>query len=109
MSWTISFYKTSRGEKPVEEFIKVQQLRARAKIGHLIELLKTYGHTLSVPHAKRLRSELYELRIRGKVELRILYTFQKQTVILLHGFRKQTQKTPQKEIDIALKRIQSLT
>lgn len=109
MSWIILFYKTSRGEKPVQEFIKAQQTKARGKIAHLINLLEQYGHTLGAPHSKRLQLDLHELRVRGKEELRIFYTFQKQTIIFLHGFRKQTQKTPQKEIDTALKRLRDLT
>lgn len=42
-------------------------------------------------------------------ELRIFYAFKERIIYLLHGFRKQTQKTPQKELDTALTRLQSLT
>lgn len=105
MSWIMTFYTTDRGEKPVLEFIKAQQLPARTKISHLMDLLKKHGNMLGVPHSKRLQSELYELRIRGKEELRILYAFKGEVVILLHAFKKQTQKTPQKEMGTALKRM----
>lgn len=101
----MTFYTTDRGEKPVLEFIKAQQLPARTKISHLMDLLKKHGHMLGVPQSKRLQPELYELRIRGKEELRILYSFKGEVIILLHAFKKQTQKTPQKEIIIALKRM----
>lgn len=109
MNWIILFYKTTRGEKPVQEFIKIQPTSARTKIAHLINLVAQYGYLLGLPHAKMLFKGLYELRIRGKEELRILYTFKKQNIIFLHGFRKQTQKTPQKEIEMALKRLKDLT
>jgi len=62
-----------------------------------------------MPHSKQLTKGLYELRIRGKEEIRILYCFKEKDVYLLHGFKKQTQKTPSKEIAIALKRIRLLT
>jgi len=48
---------------------------------------------------------LSELRIRGKEELHIVYCFKNQAIYLLHAFKKQTQKTPQKELETAQKRM----
>ena len=107
--WTIETFETSGEDKPVDEFIKKQQPRARAKIVHHVRLLKQYGNRLGMPHAKMLGGGLYELRIRGKEELRIFYCFSKKTIYLLHAFKKQTQETPQKELDIARQRMKDLT
>ena len=104
MKWNILFFETNRGEKPVEEFISKQQLQARAKIAHLIDLLEIHGDVLHMPHSKRLANNLFELRIRGRQEIRILYCFRKRNIILLHAFKKQTQQTPQKEVNISLER-----
>lgn len=109
MVWQIILFETKRGEKPVEEFILQQNSQAKAKIAHLIDLLEKYGPMLGMPHSKKLTSELYELRIRGKQEIRILYSFKKHNIYLLHAFKKQTQKTPHKEIEITLKRLLVLT
>lgn len=110
MIWNIETYETTRGEKIVDEFIKNQKPQAKAKIAHTVKLLKLYGNNLRLPHSKALGSGLYELRIKGKEELRIFYCFTPQkTIYLLHGFKKQTQKTPQKELDIALHRMKNLT
>ena len=108
--WEILTYEISRGDKPVDEFIKKQQPQGRSKIAHTVRLLRQYGNMLGMPHSKALGEELYELRIRGKEELRIFYCFvQQKTIYLLHAFRKQKQKTPQKELDLALSRIKELT
>lgn len=108
--WTILTYETNSGEKVVDEFIKSQQPPAKAKIAHTVKLLKHHGNRLGMPHSKALGSGLYELRIRGKEEFRILYTFTSQrTIYLLHAFKKQTEKTPQKELDVSLQRMKSLT
>ena len=108
--WNIETYETNSDEKVVDEFIKKQQPQAKAKIVHTVKLLTLYGNKLGLPHSKALGSGLYELRIRGKEELRIIYCFGKQkTIYLLHGFKKQTQKVPLKELDIALRRKKSLT
>lgn len=110
ITWNIETYETGSGEKVVDEFIKKQQPQAKAKIVHTIKLLKSYGNKLGLPHSKALGSGLYELRIRGKEELRIIYSFaQQRTIYLLHGFKKQKQQIPLKELGIALKRLKSLT
>lgn len=107
--WNIKTYETTSGEKAVDEFIKKQQPQAKAKIAHTVKLLKLYGNKLGLPHSKALGSGLYELRIRGREEFRIIYCFvQQKTIYLLHGFKKQTQQTPLKELDISLKRKRSL-
>lgn len=109
MSWNILLFETQRGEKPVEEFIISKSPQTKAKVAHLINLLEIHGNILGMPHSKQLIKGLYELRIRGNEEIRILYCFKNKNIYLLHGFKKQTQKTPNKEIEIALNRIKLLT
>lgn len=109
MAWKIIAFETLRGEKPVEKFIKSLDASTIAKAAHEINLLEQHGPYLSMPHSKKLEAGLYELRIRGKPEVRILYTFIKNEIYLLHAFKKKTQKTPQKEIKTASKRLEFLT
>jgi len=105
MDWIIKVFETKRGEKPVEEFIKCLDESTIAKFIHVADLLEKYGPFLGMPHAKKITAGLYELRIRGKQEIRIIYGFVKEKIFLLHGFKKQTQKTPKKEIETALSRL----
>lgn len=105
MKWKVVFFESTRGKKPVEEFFYKQQLQAQSKLLHLFELLEVYGSRLGMPHAKHLEIGLYELRVRGKEELRVLYGFKQNTIYLLHAFKKQTQKTPRKELEIGQKRL----
>ena len=105
MEWKVIFFESRRGKKPVETFFYKQQLKAQAKMLHLFELLKAYGSRLGMPHAKQLGLGIYELRIRGNEELRIFYGFKQKTIYLLHAFKKQTQKTPRRELEIAQKRL----
>ena len=105
MSWNIILFESSRGEKPVEEFIKSLDKLTGPKINHHIKLLMKFGPILSMPYSKKLTGSLYELRIRGKQEIRIIYCFKNKDIYLLHVFKKQTQKTPRKEIATALKRL----
>ena len=104
-SWNVMFFESARGEKPVESFFLKQHASAQAKMLHLFELLELYGSQLGMPHSKQLGSGIYELRIRGKEEIRIFYSFKQKTIYLLHAFKKQTQKTPRKELEVAIKRL----
>lgn len=109
MEWKILEYETTRGERSVADFIKRQQPQVIAKIAHLIDLLEIHGSLLGMPHAKKLETNLYELRVRGKEEIRIMYGFVGKTIYLLSSFKKQKQKTPKKELEIARQRYLSLT
>ena len=75
----------------------------------LIDLLKLFGNKLGMPYSKKISSNIYELRIRGHQEVRILYCFYQKKAIIVHHFVKKSQKTPRKEIETALVRIAQLT
>lgn len=51
------------------------------------------------------RCDIKGIGIRSKQEIRIIYCFKNRNIYLLHAFKKQTQKTPRKEIETALKRL----
>lgn len=108
MTWEVIIYESERGEKLVEEFITSLETSTIAKASHLIDLLAIHGPFLGIPHTKKVAANLYELRVRGRQEVRILYTFINNKIYLLSGFQKQTQKTPPKEIAIALRRRDEL-
>lgn len=107
--WIISFYKSSRGDEPVKEVIDDLQAQAKAKVIRKIELLELFGPSLGMPHAKQFESNLYELTIHGRQEVRIFYSFLNHQVCLLHGFIKKTQKTPPREVNTAKQRLEELT
>lgn len=93
----------------VDEFIKAVDLSTGAKIVRAVELLTHYGHLLGMPHSKKVAPHLFELRTRGRQEVRILYCFHGGNAILLHGFIKKSQITPAKELRLAIERFKSLT
>lgn len=74
-----------------------------------IRLLETFGNRLGMPYSKQISRNLFELRVRGKQEIRIFYCFHQNQAVILHFFIKKSQKTPRKEIEIALSRIAILT
>jgi phage-related protein len=108
MSWEIQFYETPRGERPVEIFMDDLDISTRTKTARAVKLLAQYGSRLTMPHSKKVSSKLFELRIRGVVELRIFYTFLIDEVYLLHMYQKKSQKLPKRELEVARSRLKLL-
>lgn len=108
MSWKVKFFQNTREESLVDNFINDQDETTHAKILHSILLLKNGGPFLMPPYTKKLQPNLYELRTSGKNAVRIFYTMINGEYYLLHAFKKKTQRTPPKEIKIALDRIRKL-
>jgi phage-related protein len=105
MAWEIETYKTSSGQEVVEQFIIKMQPATQGKLTRLLDMLEQFGPELSMPHTKPMSGGLYELRVRGKQEVRVFYIFAKgSTIYLLHAFQKKTQETPRKELNIARQR-----
>src|SRR3972149_9277831 len=112
MDFKIVFYKDSFGKSPIEEFFlklasSTRLLLCKAREG--IEKLRNKAYHKE-PLSKYIEQGLWELRIRSENNiLRILYTFKKgQIVILLHSFIKKQQKTPERELKLARKRLKEL-
>jgi phage-related protein len=60
-----------------------------------------------MPYARHLTGKLWELRVpSGGQAYRVLYfAYAEHRFVLLHAFSKKTQKTPRREIDVALRRM----
>ena len=83
-----------------------------AEVQHAV-LMLAEGAILSMPLSRPMTGihpGLHELRFRNAAgQVRIIYYLKKgDAIYLVHAFRKKTQKTPKREIDLALKRINEL-
>lgn len=106
MPWELRYYLDRRGGNPVEEFIEDLPEEDRALVRARITFLGEVGNRLREPHSKSLGGGLFELRVKSQ---RIFYCFKPGGVnVLLHGFSKKTRKTPQRELDVALRRMEEV-
>ncbi|SRR5258708_36474923 len=102
----VNYFQNSNGEKPVEIFIRALPKKDRTKVLKTINLLREYGPYLAMPHVKKLDRNLWELRISGfNCIYRTFYTNRQRRFYLLHIFKKKSEKTPKKELDLAIDRI----
>lgn len=103
----VVYYRTARGESPVEEFIAKMPAKHQQKVAAFLQLLAQEGPRLARPYAARVRGPLKELRVGfGRDEYRIFHFFVKEErVVLVHGFAKKTQALPEREIETAEARM----
>ncbi len=101
----IEYYVKTNGYTPVKEFIDSFNIKHQARIIREIELLEIFGHELREPHSKKLVNGIFELRIHiDGNSIRLFYFFtENQKAILTNGFIKKAQKTPERQIDTAIK------
>ena len=99
------YFETPSGRRPVKEFLDDIDEKGLRKFSFELQLLEDHGPQLLEPHAKRLGNGIYELRFSGRESaFRVLYFFDGQRVIFTNAFKKQTQKTPRGEMELALQR-----
>lgn len=106
--YEIEFYETEDGKCPIWDFLEALRLKAPtnkdARIQHkqaslYIELLQQNGTHINAEITKHLDDGIWELRPGNN---RVFYFFyQNDTYVLLHQFRKKSQKTPKREIEKA--------
>ncbi len=110
--FSVRYYQNKRGDKLVEKFILGQDEAVSAKFLRIVDILEDRGPNLGMPYSRNLGNGLYELRIRGKKEIRIFYVsiYKPQTIVLLHAFIKRTpEEFQKKELAIACMRQEELT
>ena len=106
--YNVEFYETENGKSELWDFLEELRLKsdknkdARIQYKQLlfyIQLLSENGTNLPENVTKHIDEDLWELRPGNN---RVFYFFFKNnTYVLLHHFRKKTQKTPQREIEKA--------
>lgn len=86
----------------VDRKIRFLPKRDSARVVRAIELFKESGFDLTELYLKKLTHDLWELRT-GR--WRLLFGIVKNEAIIVNLFLKKTQKTPKKEIKLALQRL----
>ena len=100
------FYRTDSGREPVREWLKGLDASDRKVIGEDIKDVE-FSWPIGMPLVRALDHGIWEVRsslARGRIA-RVLFCVEPDCMVLLHGFMKKTQKTPQQGIDPAIKRM----
>ena len=101
------FYRTISGSCPVEEFFDTLSDKQVEKVLWVLRIIRDIDF-VPKEYLKKLvnTDDIWEIRVKfGSNIFRILgFFYRNKIIILTNGFMKKTQKTPLKEIKIALER-----
>lgn len=100
----VKFFCTSEGREPVREWLKGLPNEERKAIGDAIRTLQ-FGWPIGMPLVRKMEDGLWEIRVGLPTRIaRILFAVVAGEAVLLHGFIKKSQKTPQTDFDTAKQR-----
>lgn len=99
----VVFFRTSRGDEPVAQYIEDLPKDERSAIDGILIDLGESGR-LEFPHGRKIvgYKGLYEIRYKRH---RIFYFYHGGEIVLVHAYKKQSQETPAKELELAFKRM----
>ena len=104
LSLEVVFYQTESGNEPVREWLKALSKPDKQAIGADIKTVQ-YGWPIGMPVVRKMEPGLWEVRCRLDRRIaRILFTLKGHQMVLLHGFIKKSQKTPQGDLQLAKER-----
>jgi phage-related protein len=103
------FYQLPSGREPVRAWLRTLSDSDRKTIGGDIRDVE-FAWPIGLPLCRSLGRGIWEVRsnLDGGRIARVLFSVQGDQMILLNGFIKKTQKTPEAELTLALKRMRSL-
>jgi phage-related protein len=83
----------------------------RASFERIVRLVQAMGlERVHEPYIKHLEGSLWEMRLRGKdgIARAIYVATAGRRIVIVRAFAKKTQKTPRREIELALQRAKEI-
>jgi phage-related protein len=103
----VKFFKTDAGTEPVRNWLRELSAIDRKTIGEDIKTVQ-FGWPLGMPLVRKMEKDLWEVRVHLDSRIaRVLFTVSSGKIILLHGFIKKSQTTPQPDLKLAKDRMRS--
>lgn len=106
MPWVVELL-----DSRVREELEILPPDMRARFRHIAGLIQVHGiERIREPYVKHLEGPLWEMRLTGRdgISRAIYITASGRRVVVVRIFVKRTQKTPRREIDLALKRAKEV-
>ena len=102
----ITFYITASGRSPVLDYVKELPTPERARLLEALDQIERYGFEAIRVQFRQIEGKLWEIKTSMH---RVFYVvIKRDEMILLHAYRKQGQKLPLKEREVAMKRMREV-
>ena len=106
MAWSVETLNAA-----VDAEVNALPADMRAQLTRISFMIEEFGlERMHEPHVKHLQGPLWEMRMRGRGGIsRALYVAARgKRVVIVRAFMKKTQKTPGREIELALSRAKEV-
>jgi phage-related protein len=106
MRWTVEVLNAT-----VRAELEAQPKDIRARYLRIVELIASHGlERVREPYVKHLEGPLWEMRLKGRDGIaRAVYVTARGRRVVVRVFGKKTEKTPRREIELALRRAKEVT
>jgi phage-related protein len=105
-----AFYQLPSGREPVCDWLRALSNEDRKIVGEDIKYVE-FSWPIGMPLCRAMGKGPWEVRSNltsGRIA-RVLFCIHEGTMVLLHGFIKKTQKTPDADLELAMKRKKEIT
>jgi phage-related protein len=106
MRWTVETLNETVGAE-----VEALPVDTRARLAHVANLIEEMGlEHVGEPHVKHVEGRLWEMRLKGRSGIsRALYVVAAgPRVVIVRVFVKKTERTPRREIELALARAKAV-
>jgi phage-related protein len=107
MTWTVEFLDAA-----VVAELEAQPKDIQARFLRIVELIEGHGlERVRQPYVKHLQGPLWEMRMKGRdgIARAVYVTATGRRIVIVRVFAKKTQRTPRREIELALRRAKEVT
>jgi phage-related protein len=102
----VTFFKTASGRSPVLDYIQNLAKPERARVLEALEQVERRGLDAVRVEFRQIDGKLWEIKIG--VHRMFYVMLDREEMVLLHAYKKQRQKLPIKEREIAIRRMKEL-
>jgi phage-related protein len=105
-----TFYRSSSGRNLIEEFLNELDLKSRASILAVFQDICDNGLGSIGCQFRQIEGKLWEMKIRTfSGGYRFFYVMRSSSeLVVLHAYKKGTQRAPKRELDLAKKRLKEV-
>jgi len=102
----VTFFRTASSRSPVLEYIQNLTKPERARVLEALEQVERRGLDAVRVEFRQIDGKLWEIKIGSH---RVFYVMiDREEMVLLHAYKKQGQKLPVREREIAIRRMKEL-
>jgi len=101
----VVFFRTENGNEPVREWLQSLPKNEKKVIGDDVRTVE-FDYPVGMPLVEKIENNLWEVRSKFKDGIaRVIFTVADKEMILLHGFKKKTQRLTVHDLKLVRHRL----